>query len=239
MRNRAWAVAFLIGMGAGAALAQAPAQTPAQNQTQPMPAGQMGGMNMGQGMDMDMCKCKCMGMGNGMDMGQGKKMDMSQAKDKGMDMSQGMAMDRDKNKAPIAAGPLKMSFGDKTAEWTAGKLAALPHKTITVFNEHAKACQTYTGVPLLDLLTPLGVPNTPHGKDLRLYFVGEGSDGYKAVYAVAEANPDVHDGAVIVADAMDGKALGEDGPLQLISTDEKRPARWVRNLVAIRVLTAQ
>jgi hypothetical protein len=49
----------------------------------------------------------------------------------------------------------------------------------------------------------------------------------------------VYDGTVIVADAMDGKALADSGPLQLISTDEKRPARWVRNLVAIRVLTAQ
>jgi hypothetical protein len=245
MQIRVWAVALLIGVGACAAVGQAPAQ----DKPQPMPAGQMGGMNMGQGMDMCKCKCKGMGMGNGMDMGQGKtmdmdkgqakSMDMSQDKGKGMDMSQGMAMDHDKNKPPIPAGPLKMSFGDKTAEWTAGKLAALPHMTIAVFNEHAKACQTYTGVPLMDLLKPLGVPDKPHGKDLRLYLVAEGSDGYEAVYAVAEANPDVHDGAVIVADTMDGKGLADSGPLQLMSTDEKRPARWVRNLVAIRVLTAQ
>ena len=157
----------------------------------------------------------------------------------GMDMSHGMGIDHGMGKPAVPAGPLKVSFGDKSAEWTPATLAALPHKNITVFNEHAKANQTYSGVALIDLLKPLGVSEKPHGKDLRLYLVAEGSDGYEAVYAVAEANPDVHDGAVIVADAMDGKPLADDGPLKLVSTDEKRPARWVRNLVAVRVLTAQ
>jgi hypothetical protein len=156
-----------------------------------------------------------------------------------MDMSHGMGMDHGMGKPSVPAGPLKVSFGDKSAEWTPAALAALPHKTITVFNEHAKANQTYSGVAVIDLLKPLGVPDKPHGKDLRLYLVAEGSDGYEAVYAVAEAIPDVHDGAVIVADTMDGKGLADSGPLELVSTDEKRPARWVRNLVAIRVLAAQ
>ena len=148
-------------------------------------------------------------------------------------------MDHGMGKPAVPAGPLKVTFGDKSAEWTSATLAALPHKTITVFNEHAKANQTYSGVALIDLLKPLGVPDKPHGKDLRLYLVAEGSDGYEAVYAVAEANPDLHDGAVIVADTMDGKPLADSGPLQIVSTDEKRPARWVRNLVAIRVMAAQ
>ncbi len=139
----------------------------------------------------------------------------------------------------VAAGPLKITFGKNSAEWTPATLAALPHKTITVFNEHAKANQTYSGVALIDLLKPLGVPDKPHGKDLRLYLVAEGSDGYEVVYSVAETNPDVHDGTVIVADAMDGKALTDDGPLKLIAAGEKRPARWVRNLVAIRVMAAE
>jgi hypothetical protein len=49
----------------------------------------------------------------------------------------------------------------------------------------------------------------------------------------------VHDGTVIVADAMDGKAIGDEGPLKLVATGEKHPARWVRNLAAVKVLTAQ
>jgi hypothetical protein len=137
------------------------------------------------------------------------------------------------------AGMLKIVFDGKSAEWTPATLAVLQHKTITVFNEHAKANETYSGVPLIDLLTRLGVPDKPHGEDLRLYLVAEGSDGYEAVYSVAEVNPDVHDATVIVADALEGKPLVGDGPLKLVATGEKRPARWVRNLVAVQVLTAQ
>jgi len=44
---------------------------------------------------------------------------------------------------------------------------------------------------------------------------------------------------VLVADAMDGKPLGQNGPVQLVAAGEKRPARWVRNLVAIRVQPAE
>jgi hypothetical protein len=45
----------------------------------------------------------------------------------------------------------------------------------------------------------------------------------------------VHDGTVLVADSKDGKTMATTGPFQLVATGEKRPARWVRNLVAIRV----
>jgi hypothetical protein len=86
----------------------------------------------------------------------------------------GMDMGHGTGKPSVPAGPLKIACGDKSAEWTPATLAALPHKTITVFNEHAKANETYSGVPLIDLLTRLGVPDKPHGKDLRLYLVAEG-----------------------------------------------------------------
>ena len=77
------------------------------------------------------------------------------------------------------------------------------------------------------------------GKDFRLYIVAEGSDGYQVVYSIGEVTPDVHDGTVLVADTVDGKSLGNNGLFQLVATGEKRPARWVRNLVGIRVLAAQ
>jgi len=44
---------------------------------------------------------------------------------------------------------------------------------------------------------------------------------------------------VIVADSENGKPIAADGPFKLVSTRETRPARWVRNLVAVRVLAAQ
>jgi len=134
--------------------------------------------------------------------------------------------------------PLKITFGKKVAEWTAPKLAELPHDNITVHNDHTKADETYSGVPLMELLTQLGVPQKLKGKDFRLYLIAEGSDGYKVVYSIGEVSPDVHDGSVLVADSMDGKPLGINGQLQLVCTGEKHPARWVHNVVSIRVMAA-
>jgi len=216
MRTMVCTAVFLFGLGVGTGTAQAPSQPPAAAM------GQMSGMEMGQG--------KCMGMP--MNMGQGKDMG-------GMAMDKGQGMKMEMGKPAVPAGPLRISFGDKSAEWTAATLAPLPHKTVSLWNEHAKACQTYTGVPLIDLLKPLGVPEKPHGKDFRLYLVAEGSDGYQVVYSVGEVTPDVHDGTILVADTLDGKRITDSGPLQLIATGEKRPARWVRNLTAIRVRTAE
>ena len=93
-------------------------------------------------------------------------------------------------------------------------------------------------MPLIDLLVPLDVPAKPRGKELRLYVLAEGADDYQVVYSIGEIAPDVHDGTVLVADQVDGKPLGNNGFFQLVATGEKRPARWVRNLVAIRVLIA-
>lgn len=152
------------------------------------------------------------------------------------DMPPDMHMrDMPARKAAAPAGPLHISFADKHSEWTPATLAPLPHVTVAVYNEHAKASQTYSGVPLSALLISLGVPEKPHGKDFRLYLVAAGSDGYQVVYSLGEVMPSVHDGTVLVADTLDGKPIGDSGPLQLVLTGEKRPARWVRNLVSIDV----
>ena len=151
--------------------------------------------------------------------------------------SPAMPMDEAQKPAP-PAGPLQITFEGKSATWTAATPAALPHVSVTVHNEHTKADETNTGVPVIALLTPLGVSDKPRGKQLRLYVVASGSDGYEVVYAIGEVTPDVHDATVIVADSEDGKPITADGPLKLVAIGEKRPAHWVRNLVAIVVKTA-
>lgn len=139
------------------------------------------------------------------------------------------------HKAVLPTGPLKVTYAGKSAEWTAATLAPLPHVTVTVYNEHAKVNQTYSGVLLADLLKPLGVPASPHGKDFKLFLVASGADGYQVVYSLGEVLPDVHDGTVLVADTLNGKPIADSGPLQMVLTGEKRPARWVRNLATIDV----
>ena len=211
-------------------LAFAPAQ--AQNQ-QPPANDSMEGMDMSKPADSGQApaQSKPMNMGKGPD---GKTMDMNQC----MEMMHGGAMNHG-NATPIPPGVLRIAFGDKSTDWTPAKLAALPHTTVNVYNDHTKANETYAGVPLVDLLTPLGVAEKPSGKELRLYVAAVGSDNYEVVYSIGEILPYVHDATVIVADGLGGKPLTDTGPLQLISTGEKHPARWVRNLVAIRVLAAE
>jgi len=137
------------------------------------------------------------------------------------------------------AGPLVITYAGQSATWTAATLAALPHATISVYNQHTKANESYAGVPLIDLLARLGVPDKPHGKQFQVFLVAIGSDGYKVVYSLGEVTPDVHDATVLVADSENGKPIADDGPLKLVATGEKRPARWVRNLVAVKALTAE
>ncbi|MBB6142063.1 hypothetical protein HNQ77_000001 [Silvibacterium bohemicum] len=136
----------------------------------------------------------------------------------------------------ISAGP------DHTKTIDLATLKTMPQRTVKFHNVHTKAEETYTGVPLIDLLASLGVPHGKdlHGKPLSDYIVATGSDGYKAVLALAELDPEFHPGDVIVADAMDGKPLdATNGPFKLVVTEDKRPARSVHNLVLIEVKTAE
>ena len=48
--------------------------------------------------------------------------------------------------------------------------------------------------------------------------------------SLAEVDPEFHTGEVILADSIDGHSLGKDGPWKLVVTEDKRPARWVRNV---------
>jgi hypothetical protein len=182
-----------------------------------------GGMN-----DMDMMS-HCKMMANGKDMDMAKCMEMMQKMHMGM-MDKGTA---------VPAGTLRIVYGGKTVDLTVAELAALPHTTVTSANPHSKANETYSGVTLMELLKKAGVPEQPEGKDLSLYLVAEGTDGYKVVYSVAEVAPSTHDAAVIVADSMDGKSLAASGPLMLVATRETRRVRWVKNLNAIRVRAAE
>jgi hypothetical protein len=129
--------------------------------------------------------------------------------------------------------PLRLSAAD---------LMAMPHISVAFRNTHTNADESYSGVRLADILTKV---NAPLGKDLRGkalgdYIVATGSDGYKAVLALAEVDPEFHPGEVVVADQMDGKPLdAHSGPLKLVVTEDKRPARSVRNLVGIELKTLE
>ena len=125
---------------------------------------------------------------------------------------------------------------------SAADLKAMAHITVTFHNSHTNADETYSGVRLADVLAKIGAPlgSELRGKALANYIVATGSDGYKAVLALAEVDPSFHPGEVLVADTMDGKPLdAHSGPFKLVVIEDKRPARSVRNLVSIELKAAE
>jgi hypothetical protein len=153
---------------------------------------------------------------------------------------QNMSADAGQTALPATAS-LKVTVNGQTTPLSPADFNALPHKTVTFHNVHTKADETYSGVPLTDLLAKFGAPTGDklRGKGLSEYIVAIGSDGYKAVLALAETDPSFHPGDVIVADTMNGQPIDDkDGPFRLVVTEDKRPARSVHNLVSIELRTA-
>jgi len=137
----------------------------------------------------------------------------------------------------IKVPPFKEEFTVKAAE-----LKAMPRKTVTVHNAHSNADETYEGVEVEELLRKYGAPlgKELHGYALAYYVVATGSDGYEAVLSLGEVDTSFHPGDVIVADTMNGKPLdARNGPFKLVVTEDKRPARSVRNLVGLQMKVAQ
>jgi hypothetical protein len=143
----------------------------------------------------------------------------------------------------ITSGDLKLFAPDHAPlSLSLSDLKALPHISVTYHNTHTNADETYSGVRVADLLAKMGAPLSSRlrGQALSDYVVATGSDGYAAVLALAEADPSFHPGEVIVADTMNGKPLDDhNGPFKLVVTEDKRPARSVRNLVSIELKTAE
>jgi hypothetical protein len=136
---------------------------------------------------------------------------------------------------------LVLTVDGKAATLSVADLAAMPQTTITVHNEHTKADETYSGVLLGALLAKYGLPvdKTTHQTMLRSYLLAEGTDKYWVLYSVTEIERSEHNGTVIVATSMGGKPLGEDGQFKMVASEDKKPQRWVRNLTAITVRSAE
>jgi hypothetical protein len=136
---------------------------------------------------------------------------------------------------------LTVTIDGKVTTLSVAELQAMPQKTLNVRNEHTKTDETYSGVLLGDLLTKYGFPvgQATHQKMLRSYLVAEGTDKYWVLYSVTEIEASEHDGSVIVATSINGKPLEEDGQFKLVDSADKKPQRWVRNLAAITVKSAE
>jgi hypothetical protein len=97
----------------------------------------------------------------------------------------------------------------------------------------------FEGVLVADVLKKAGVRQGTElrGEFLSFYLLVEAADGYRVIFSLPELDEAFTDRLVLLADRKDGKPLNErEGPFRIIVPDEKRPARWVRQVVALTVL---
>jgi DMSO/TMAO reductase YedYZ molybdopterin-dependent catalytic subunit len=129
----------------------------------------------------------------------------------------------------------------KELQLTLANLKQMPRTSVTA-KDHGGTSHTYEGVALQSLLAEAGLP---HGGDIRaknmvLAVVAKAGDGYRAVFSLAELDADFSGTQVLVVDTADSKPLAEkEGPLRLVVPGDKRPARWVRMLKSIKVVSVE
>lgn len=119
-------------------------------------------------------------------------------------------------------------------------LAKLPRQTAVVKGQDGKDV-TYQGFALVDVLKLAGVEfdTMLKGNSLGLYVVAEAADKFRVVFALPELDPAFADRVIILADKQNGIALDPmQGPLRLIVPGEKKPSRWVRQVISLMVRRA-
>jgi hypothetical protein len=126
---------------------------------------------------------------------------------------------------------------EKVTNLSAKEFAKLPRKSITV-KDHAGISAVYEGVVLAEVLRAAHVSL---GKDLKGPLLAhcllvEAADGYRVVFSLPEVDPSITDNLVLIADRKDGKSLdSKEGPYRLVVPQEKKHARWVRQVTRISV----
>lgn len=143
-----------------------------------------------------------------------------------------------------AQQPAKLTIsgdGIQPLEFTKADLTKMPRLSLDVSDPHSGENRHYEGVRLSDLLAKAAVPlgDKLKGKALATYVLAQATDGYAVVFSLAELDPAVNDNRIIVADTMDGKQLDQQqGPFRVVVPGEKRPARWIRMVILLKVLNA-
>ena len=115
-----------------------------------------------------------------------------------------------------------------------------PHVKVATHGSANNAA--FEGVALKTVLENGGVEfgHSMRGKRLASCLLVEAADGYSAVIALPEIDPDFTDKQIVLAFLQDGKPLDtEAGPYRIVIPDEKRMARWVRQVTTLKIVDVQ
>jgi len=139
--------------------------------------------------------------------------------------------------APVAADVVVGGDVPKPFTLTMADLKSMPRTTVTVQQDSKST--TYEGVLLGEILKRAGAPlgRELSGEAVASYILATATDGYQAVYGLAEADPAFTGSEILVADIIDGKPLFDyQGPMRIVAPHDKRGARSVRMLQRIEVV---
>jgi hypothetical protein len=119
-------------------------------------------------------------------------------------------------------------------------IEALPHVKVTTGASGVST--TFDGVPLKAVLERGGVGFGEALKEKRLAscLLVEAADGYRVVIALPEIEAAFTDKQIVLAFLKDGKPLDDkEGPYRIVMPDEKRMARWVKQVTALKILNVR
>ena len=138
----------------------------------------------------------------------------------------------------VAAQKLTIQAEDgKTTDLGRADIESLPHVKVTIGEGDSQT--TYDAVPLKTLLEKVGISlgDSLRGKRMASCLLVEAADDYRVVIALPEIDPDFTDKQVVLAFLRDGKPLdAKEGPYRIIFPDEKRKARWVRQVTTLKIV---
>lgn len=124
---------------------------------------------------------------------------------------------------------------------TASDIQALERAEVTAKDRDGKE-HRYAGVSLVAILRKAGVTlgGELRGENLSKYVIAKAGDGYEVLFSLAEVDAEFSGRTILVADSVDGAPLTQGvGPFRLVVPDEKRPARWIRELKSIEIRFAK
>ncbi|HTE33188.1 MAG TPA: molybdopterin-dependent oxidoreductase [Chryseolinea sp.] len=125
--------------------------------------------------------------------------------------------------------PLKLTLHD---------LSKLKQTEVKAKDKDGKE-HSFKGVRLVDILDSAGVSlgKELRGKNLTKYILIKAVDGYEVIFSLPEVDPEFTGQTIILAYQVDGNPLPKgEGPFRIVAPNDKRPARWIRELTTIKVV---
>lgn len=145
------------------------------------------------------------------------------------------------------ASMLHLSAMPFHADWsiTQQEFRRMPRTSVTVLNPQTGKTENYSGVRLSDLLELAGVPMGDSWDDISLsrYLqvsgTAPGAGQTWLLFSLAELQPGLHAGEILIADSMNGQPIGYlRGPFILVVSADERRIRWLEKVRQLNLQTS-